>query len=289
MLGHSVDVFEARSKAGGLNEYGIAAYKMVDERAANEVEFILSIGGITLHTGRKLGVDVTLASLRTEYDAVFLGLGHNVCGDLHTANSEADRMHNAVDYISRIRQEDLAGLPVGRKVVVIGGGNTAIDIAMQCRKLGAELVTLVYRRGPDNMSATEYEQELALIHGVQIRYWANPVHIAADAAGVHSIQLEQTDIDHHGKLVGTGEFFELQADQVFKAIGQHFEAEYSDSDDFPAVEHGRIRVDAERRTSLNGVWAGGDCVPGPDLTVTAVQDGKLAALSIHQFLGGTPS
>jgi len=289
MLGHSVDVFEARSKAGGLNEYGIAAYKMVDERAAKEVEFILSIGGITLHTGRKLGVDFTLASLRTEYDAVFLGLGHNVCGDLQLANSDADGVHNAVDYISRIRQEDLAGLPVGRKVVVIGGGNTAIDISMQCRKLGAELATLVYRRGPDNMSATDYEQELALVHGVQIRYWANPVQIEADAGGVHSIQLEQTDVDRHGKLVGTGEFFELQADQVFKAIGQHFEAGPFDPGDFPAFEDGRIQVDAERRTSLKGVWAGGDCVPGPDLTVTAVQDGKLAALSIHQFLGSTQS
>ena len=290
MLGHSITVFEARPKAGGLNEYGIAAYKMVDGHAAKEVEFILSIGGITLQTGKALGIDFSLASLRKEFDAVFLGLGHNDCNQLDLAEENAAGIHNAVDYIERIRQEDLASLPVGHQVVVIGGGNTAIDIAVQIRQLGAELVTLVYRRGPKDMSATAYEQEIAQTHGVLIRSWARPCGIHIDEHGVQGITFEQTHMDECGRLAGTGHFFEIEADQVFKAIGQHFDevpfTQPEPGEEFPILENSRIRIDAERRTSLPCVWAGGDCVPGNDLTVTAVQDGKLAALSIHRFLGG---
>jgi glutamate synthase (NADPH/NADH) small chain len=284
MLGHEVSVYESRPKAGGLNEYGIAAYKMVNDRAAKEVEFILSIGGIKLKTGKTLGIDFSLIRLRKEYDAVFLGLGHNACNHLDMDNEDAEGVHNAVDFISRIRQEDLATLPVGREVVVIGGGNTAIDIAVQCRALGAEMVTLVYRRGADDMSATDYEQEIAQTHGVLIRTWASPYSIQADESGVKTVTFEQTHMDERGRLAGTGHFFDIQADQVFKAIGQHFDEAQLDSDDCPAMDNGRMRIDEERRTSLPGVWAGGDCVPGQDLTVAAVQDGKLAALSIHRYL-----
>ncbi len=290
LLGHTVTVFEAQPKAGGLNEYGIAAYKMVDDRAAKEVEFILGIGGVTLQTGKTLGIDFSLAQLRDDFDAVFLGLGHNDCNHLDLDHEDVIGMHNAVDYIRRIRQEDLSTLPVGRCVVVIGGGNTAIDIAVQIHQLGAELVTLVYRRGTDDMSATDYEQEIAQTHGVLIRNWATPYRINTDDAGMYSITFEQTHINERGRLAGTGEFFELEADQVFKAIGQHFDethlTHHEEGEEFPAMDHGRIQVDAERRTSLAGVWAGGDCIPGQDLTVAAVQDGKLAALSIHRFLGG---
>lgn len=291
MLGHSITVFEARPKAGGLNEYGIAAYKMVDEHAAKEVEFILSIGGITLQTGRALGIDLSLASLRKEFDAVFLGLGHNGCNQLNLPEENAAGFHNAVDYIESIRQEDLNLLQVGRRVVVIGGGNTAIDIAVQIRQLGAELVTLVYRRGPDDMSATDYEQEIAQTHGVLIRSWARPCRIHAGENGVQGVTFEQTHIGEGGHLAGTGQFFHLETDQVFKAIGQHFDealcSQPGPGEEFPVIENSRIRIDAERRTNLPGVWAGGDCVPGSDLTVTAVQDGKLAALSIHRFLEGS--
>ncbi len=297
MLGHNVTVFEARSKAGGLNEYGIAAYKMVDDRAAKEVEFILSIGGITLETGKTLGIDFSLTRLQQDFDAVFLGLGHNACNQMDLDGEEADGLHHAVDFISRIRQDNLASLPVGRRVVVLGGGNTAIDIAVQIRQLGAERVTLVYRRGAGYMSATDYEQEIAQTHGVLIRTWASPyrihLHDSKNGGGVKSITFEQTRIDERGRLTGTGQYFDIEADQVFKAIGQHFDEDlvthHQGGDEFPEMENGRISIDAERRTSLSGVWAGGDCVPGKDLTVTAVQDGKLAALSIHQFLTGCDS
>jgi glutamate synthase (NADPH/NADH) small chain len=282
-------VFEAREKAGGLNEYGLAAYKMLDERAAREVSFILGIGGITLTTNRQLGRDFSLAELRRHYDAVFLGLGHNDVNRLELEGEDAPGAHDAVDFIARIRQEDLSTLPVGRRVVVIGGGNTAIDIAVQIRKLGAEYVTLVYRRGPGDMGATGHEQQLAQTNGVLIKTWARPCRVDTDDAGVTAVTFEYTRLDPHGRLAGSGEYFTIEADQVFKAIGQKFSdtalhVDDLQSDDLPAVENGRVRVDAERRTSLRGVWAGGDCVAGRDLTVVAVQDGKLAAESIHREL-----
>ncbi len=284
MHGHEVTVFESRDKGGGLNEYGIAAYKMLNDRAASEVKFILDIGDIELKYNKKLGIDFGIEDLMEKFDAVFLGLGHNDVNRLDLENEEAGGVHNAVDFIARIRQENLQELPIGRRVVVIGGGNTAIDIAVQVRKLGAEFVTLAYRRGPDDMGATWHEQEIAQTSGVLIKNWASPHRILADEAGVNGVVFEYTRKDSVGRLSGTGEFFTLPADQVFKAIGQKFEGGLLDGQQLPDIENGRIRVDEERRTSLDGVWAGGDCVAGRDLTVVAVQDGKLAAESIHRYL-----
>jgi len=284
MHGHQVTVFEARSKAGGLNEYGLAAYKMRDQRAAREIEYILDIGGINVKTSQRLGVDFTLAGLRNEFDALFLGLGHNEVNRLNLDGEQADGVINAVDFIARIRQEDMQSLPVGRRVVVIGGGNTAIDIAVQIKKLGAEYVTLVYRRGRADMGATDYEQQIAQTNGVLIKTWARPHRLLTDERGLSAVSFEYTRKDEGGRLAGTGEFFEIEADQVFKAIGQRFDPALLESDDLPEIANGRIRVDQERRTSLPGVWAGGDCVAGLDLTVVAVQDGKLAAESINKQL-----
>jgi glutamate synthase (NADPH/NADH) small chain len=284
MHGHQVTVFEARNKSGGLNEYGLAAYKMCDQCAAREIEFILGVGGIEVHTGQELGRDVSLASLRHVYDAVFLGLGHNAVNLLGIDNEQADGVENAVDFIARIRQEDLQTLPLGRRVVVIGGGNTAIDIAVQIKRLGAEYVTLVYRRGRADMGATSFEQELAQTSGVLIKTWASPRQLIADNAGINAVTFEYTRKNDRGQLCGTGDFFTLEADQVFKAIGQRFDPVAWDSDEYPVIKNGRIDVDDDRRTSLSGVWAGGDCVAGRDLTVVAVQDGKLAAESINREL-----
>jgi dihydropyrimidine dehydrogenase (NAD+) subunit PreT len=284
MLGHKVTLFETRHKAGGLNEYGLAAYKMNDQRAQKEVAFILEIGNIEIKTTRSLGVDFSLASLRSDYDAVFLGIGHANVNTLDMKNENTPGVHNAVDFITRIRQEKLEELPVGRRVIVIGGGNTAIDIAVQTKKLGAEYVTMAYRRGKADMSATDYEQVIAQTNGVFIKTWASPVEILADEAGVTGVEFEYTRKNDKGRLVGTGETFTIEADQVFKAIGQHLDESVLEFDDHPDMENGRIRVDDKRRTSVSGVWAGGDCVDGEDLTVVAVEDGKIAAESIHKEL-----
>ena len=289
MHGHDVVIFDARRKPGGLNEYGIAAYKTVDDFAQREVDFILSIGGITIETGQALGRDFSLGDLKQDFDAVFLGMGLAGVNALGTEGETARGSIDAVDWIAELRQaEDLAKMPVGRRVVVIGGGMTAIDAAVQSKLLGAEEVTIVYRRGEADMKASRWEQELAQTRGVRIMHWAKPLRLLADGAGnVHAVALERTRLED-GRLAGTGEVLTLHADMVFKAIGQTFvPAPLDGSTAAIKLEGGRIAVDEERRTSMPGVWAGGDCVAGgEDLTVAAAQDGKLAAESIHRALAG---
>ena len=287
MLGHDVTLFDAREKPGGLNEYGIAAYKATEDFAQREVDFILKIGGIELKTGNALGRDVHLAELRRDYDAVFLGLGLAGVNALGSDGEEHAGAHDAVAWIAELRQTTvLDSLPVGRRVVVIGGGMTAVDAAVQAKALGAEEVTIAYRRGQDAMNASPYEQEIAQTRGVHIRCNLQPKRILAEGGHVVGIELERTATGADGRLAGTGETVTLEADQVFKAIGQAFVPEGTDGEgEGIALERGRIRVDAERRTSLPGVWAGGDCIAeGDDLTVVAVEDGKIAARSIHAAL-----
>jgi glutamate synthase (NADPH/NADH) small chain len=288
MHGHDVVVYDARPKAGGLNEYGIAAYKSVGGFAQAEVDFVLSIGGVTVETGKALGRDLSLAELRQSFDAVFLAIGLAGVNALGLADEALPGVEDAVGYIAELRQAaDLGRLPVGRRVVVVGGGMTAIDIATQTRRLGAEEVTIVYRRGKDRMGASPYERELAQTDGVKIRLDAMPKRLVAEGGRVSGIEFERT-AERDGRLVGTGETFVLAADQVFKAIGQTFvPGPLNGAGTAIALEGGRIRVDAERRTSVPGIWAGGDCIAGgEDLTVAAVQDGKLAAESIHRALTG---
>jgi glutamate synthase (NADPH/NADH) small chain len=280
--GHDVTIFDRRPKPGGLNEYGIAAYKVADDFAQREIEFILSIGGISIEYGKALGSDFTLDALRGDYDAVFLGIGQAGVKALGMADETLSGVRDAVEFIAELRQAPKEQVAVGRRVVVIGGGNTAIDAAAQSRRLGAEEVTIVYRRGPEHMTATADEQLWAQTNNVRIRHWAAPTRLLGHETILTGVEFARTALDGDGRLTATGETFVLAADMVLKAIGQTFEAP-------PLTTHlelrdGRIAVDAERRTSLPGVFAGGDCVAGADLTVAAVQDGKLAAAAIHRDL-----
>ena len=282
MHGHEVTLYDAKPKPGGLNEFGIAAYKTPGGFAQAEVDWLLSIGGVSLETGKRLGDGLTLDKLKSDFDAVFLGIGLGGVNALRSDGEELDGVLPAVEFIADLRQaKDLSTLPVGRNVVVIGGGMTAIDAGVQSKLLGAENVSIVYRRGQDAMSASRWEQELAAAKGVAIRHWARPVAITGNGA-VKMIGFEYTREGPDG-LEGTGETFSLPADQVFTAIGQCL-------DGVPeglAIVKGKIRVDGEGRTSIAGVWAGGDCASGgDDLTVTAVAEGRDAAESIHRALSG---
>jgi len=286
MLGHDVVVYNRDEKPGGLNEYGIAAYKTVDDFAQREVEWILSIGGIEVKNNIALGKDIALADLRGQYAAVFLGVGLGSVNALGLENEDLPGVENAIDYIANLRQtDDKTTLPVGRNVVVVGGGMTAIDIAVQSKQLGAERVDIVYRRGPEQMGASEFEQRHAQTKGVSIHHWARPVRLLGDRA-VTGIELERTSLDRNGRLTGNGETFALDADVVFKAIGQKLADEELGTElEGLRLERGKIVVDEAQATSLDKVWAGGDCVlGGDDLTVSAVQHGKVAAIAIDRYL-----
>lgn len=276
MLGHDVTVFEARSKPGGLNEYGIATYKTPNNFAASEVEWLLKIGGITIKTGQRLGDTLTLDGLKADYDAVFLGIGLGSVKALGLDGEDKDGLRDAVDFIADLRQaSDVAALPIGRDVVVIGGGMTAVDAAVQAKLLGALNVTLVYRRGRDRMNASVFEQDLAASSGVRIITNAAPRAIIGNGA-VREIEFDYTDDD----LKPTGQTVRITADQVFRAIGQSLT-----KGDLPNLDGGKIAVTAAGRTSMQSVWAGGDCATGgEDLTVTAVAHGRNAAMDIHASL-----
>jgi len=285
-LGHEAMLFEAKDRLGGLNEYGIAAYKTIDGFAQEEVEFVLGIGGINVEAGRRLGDNLDLVELRREYDAVFLGIGLAGVNKLRLAGEESlVGVRDAVDFIAELRQaKDLSRLPVGRKVVVIGGGMTAIDAAVQSKRLGADEVTIVYRRGEADMKASGYERELARRDGVLIRHFAAPKALEGEAGRVTGVVFERM-VQKDDALAPAGETFRLEADMVLSAIGQILVADGLGNAQSLDVAGGRIVVDEERRTSLPGVWAGGDCVAaGEDLTVVAVEDGKQAALSIDRAL-----
>jgi len=287
LAGHDVTIFEKREKSGGLNEFGIAAYKTTDNFAAREVAFVLSIGGIEVEHGKALGRDIALTSLRRDFNAVFLAAG--LPGTNKLGLPGEDRLANVVDaveFIAELRQTaDKSQLPIGRRVLVIGGGMTAIDAAVQSKLLGAEIVNLAYRRGVDAMKASRYERELAQTHGVIIRPWARPLALEGHAGAVSGVLFEHTKMVG-GQLVGLGDAFRIEANVVFTAIGQTGVADIF-GDDGPDLKDGRIVVDAERRSSLPGVWAGGDAIVGGlDLTVSAVEDGKQAARSINAALAG---
>ncbi|MFD1882756.1 NAD(P)-dependent oxidoreductase [Paracoccus pacificus] len=280
--GNDVTLYDARPKGGGLNEYGIASYKTPDGFAQTEVDWVLAIGGITLETGKALGRDFSLDQLRADYDAVFLGLGLQGVNALRAEGEERENVADAVAFIRELRQAaDLASLPIGRDVVVIGGGMTAVDAAVQARLLGAQNVTIVYRRGQDRMSASQHEQDHATGSGVRIITNAAPVAVHGNGA-VQEIEFAYTAEGPDGRLT-MGETFRLKADQVFRAIGQRL----SEMPDGLVLEGGKIAINGPGRTSVAGVWAGGDCAAGgDDLTVTAVAEGRDAAEDIHAKLMG---
>ncbi len=280
MKGHDVSVFETRPKGGGLNEYGIAAYKTVNDFAAAELDWLLGIGGISLH-GDTPPVDAgQLDELCADHDAIFLAIGLAGVNSLGIGDDDLENARDAVDFIAELRQSpDLSRIPIGRHVVVLGGGMTAIDAAVQSKLLGAETVTIAYRGDRSRMSASQYEQDLATSKGVRILTNMRPVRVVGEGQ-VEAIELMRTETGPDG-LRDTGERSRLVADQLFRAIGQRLTFDAAGL----KTEGGKICVSGSGRTSMQGVWAGGDCASGgDDLTVTAVAQGRDAADDIHACL-----
>ena len=284
--GHEVVIHDARAAPGGLNEYGLAAYKMAGGFAQAEIDWLLGIGGITLRCGWTLSSAAELEALRAQHDAVFLGIGLGATHDLAIPGEQLEGVIDAVEFIGRLRQsEDLGALPVGRRVLVIGGGMTAVDAAVQSKLLGAETVTIVYRRGPEQMRASQREQSLAQTTGVGIRHWLAPLEVLGEGGAVRAMRFARQRLAG-ARLVPDGEELVLEADMVLKAIGQRLEERVLREGGL-TLRDGRIVVDAAGRTGVANLWAGGDCIAeGQDLTVEAVAHGLRAAHDIDRQLRG---
>ena len=284
--GHAVTVFERRDLAGGLSTYGIIALREPMEAALAEAGLIESLG-VCIETGRELGRHFTLQDLQARFDAVFLAVGLGGTRAIGIPGEEL--IEDGLDYIERSKL-DGAGLRVGRRVAVIGAGNTAIDCATIARRLGAERVTMIYRRSAEEMTAYAHEFEFVKNEGVEFRFLTQPVRVIVEDGRVRRlacIRMELGPPDGDGRRVprpaGTAEFT-IDADQVVKAVGQ--EKPPLAQKLGLATVRGYVQVSADFETNLPGVFAGGDCIRAKNAasTVMAVQDGKLAAEAIHRRL-----
>lgn len=283
--GHTVTIYDAKPKGGGLNEFGLAAYKVPGGFAQAELQWLLDLGGIQLVCDHPITSAEQLGALRQRHDAVFLAVGLGASRRLGIPGEDLPGVREAIAFIAELRQaQDLSLLDPGRHVVVIGGGMTAVDAAVQSKLLGAETVTMVYRRGPEHLSASNKEIEWAKKHGVVIRFWWSPVAIEADASG----QIVGVRFRRHAEAIGpeapTADELELPADRVLKAIGQVGHSGWL-AEAGLTLRDGRIVTGPDGQTGVDGVWAGGDCrAGGRDLTVEAVEHGKRAAAAIHHYL-----
>ena len=286
--GIDVTIYEKEPGAGGLMTYGIAAYKVTPQFCQEEVDYILSLGGITIRFGQELGRNIDLKTIQKEFDAVYLGFGVGLARQLEIPGEELEGVTDAIRFIYEIRANGYPSVPVGDKVVVIGMGMTAIDAATQARRLGAKEVTLVYRRTQEEMPCTETELNIAKRDGCRILWLAAPKEVIGTAGKVTQLLcslMEPGAPDASGRRspVDTGKTIVLEADMVIRAVGQiPFETmvRMGGLDQ----QKGKISVDDLHATSLPGVFAGGDCVNGGKEVVDAVQAGKDGAASILQYL-----
>ncbi len=288
-LGYACRIYEKRTVPGGLNTHGIAAYKMRASDALREVELVRSLG-VEIRGSVEVGHNVTAADLRKEAAAIFLGIGLGPTESLRLPGEDLPGVVDALRFIDRIKNEPFRQVDVGRTVVVIGAGNTSVDAATQAKRLGAENVIVVYRRGPEDVSAYHYEYELAKSDGAVYVFYAMPVRFLGDGA-VTALECVRTEVveDERGRRTVrpvAGSEFQIPCDMAVTAVGQSKAVEWLGRN-FPglALESGRVKVDAEGRTSVKGLYAGGDCVNGGKEVVNAVADGKAAARTIDRDLG----
>lgn len=288
MEGIDVTVFEKESKAGGLMAFGVAAYKVTPEFCTTEVDYILSLGGIDVKFNSRLGKDFSMNEIRQNYDAVFLAIGVGLARSLDIPGEGLLGVVNALNYIYDIRTKDYSAIPVGSKVAVIGMGMTAIDAATQSMRLGAEKVTILYRRTKDEMPCSEKEYELAKSDGCKILWLAAPKEVIGTNGVVEKLicskmTLGEPDESGRKRPIPIDETFTLNVDMIIKATGQQPYSSIISSEKFND-NHGKITVDEFRRTNVAGVFAGGDCINGGKEVVNAVEDGKIAAQGIIKYL-----
>jgi dihydropyrimidine dehydrogenase (NAD+) subunit PreT len=268
--GYAVTIFDRQKMPGGLNTYGIAEYKLRPADSLKETELVRSTGVEFL-----LGVEADPQQLEGEFDAVFLGVG---LGASHRLNIPGEHLAGVIDALSFISDYKTGSVAMGRRVVVIGAGNTAIDAATAAVRLGASEVHILYRRGEAEMPAFEYEYELAKLDRIEFHWHAQPVRIHGSTAveAIECAVVNQPDL-------------RLPCDMVILAIGQSRLVDVLARCRGVEIEAGRVRVDRETGQTTNPKYfAGGDCVNGGREVVDAVADGKRAGIGIAAYFEAAP-
>jgi dihydropyrimidine dehydrogenase (NAD+) subunit PreT len=305
-LGYDVTVYEQKEKAGGLDTYGMAEYKMPQAVSLAEVERIAGMGvkfvlntkvGEETHTPSDIAEEslqpiqspkskiqnqtVSFRDLDSWHDAIFLGVGLGETNQLGIPGEDLEGVYDALHFIEKIKTRDWKSIPLGKTVVVIGAGNTAVDAVTQAKRLGAERVIMVYRRTEKDASAYAYEMELARKDGIEFVWQAAPIGILSDDDNerVTGLQCEKTD--------GSLTLFDVPCDMVIKATGQQkMRVFFEDVAGVAIDDRGRVVVNENLQTSNPKIFSGGDCANGGAEAVDAAQMGKLAAQGIHHALTG---
>ena len=276
-LGHQVAIFEAAEQPGGMMRYGIPKYRLPRDVLDAEIRRLVDYG-IELRLETKVS-DLRQVMAEQGFDACFLGVGAHLAKRAYIPAGDANKVLDAVSVLHDMEEETAPML--GRRVVVYGGGNTAMDVARTAKRLGAEEAIIVYRRTRDKMPAHDFEVEEALQEGISIK-WLSTIKEAGEA----DIMVEKMVLDENGLPQPTGEFERIEADSVVLALGQ--DADLSLLENVPGlvVDHGLIQVDAGMMTGHPGIFAGGD-MAGSERTVTvAIGHGKKAARAIDAWLRG---
>jgi glutamate synthase (NADPH/NADH) small chain len=286
-LGYACQIYDRRTVPGGLNTHGIAAYKMRASEATREIELLRSLG-VEIRGGVEVGKDISVAELRSQADALFLGIGLGPTETLRIPGQDLPGVVDALRFIERLKNEAFRRVDVGRTIVVIGGGNTSVDAATQAKRLGADNVLVIYRRGPEEVPAYEYEYELAKSDGATYVFYAVPVRFLGNGA-LSAVECLRTEVVAEGGRRAVrpipGTEFCIPCDMAIVAVGQTKAVEWL-TRGFPglALQGGQVSVDRSGRTNLAGLYAGGDCVNGGKEVVNAVAEGKAAARAIDEDL-----
>jgi dihydropyrimidine dehydrogenase (NAD+) subunit PreT len=290
-LGYQAAIFDRHDLPGGLDTLGIAAYKLRAKDSLREVELVRGLG-VEFRQNTTVGQDITFDRLESQFDAIFIGVGLGETWDLNLSGANLDGVLGAMEFIEATKVRAFADVNIGRRVACIGAGNTAIDVVTAAKRLGAEIVHLIYRRGEQDMPAFRYEYDLAKLDGVLFHWHTHPVRILGDAGKVAAIECVRTHFESaagasRGKLVNIpGSEFTLNVDMVVRAIGQKPVTEFLRTvSGITLRENGTVAVNEHHQTGNAKYFAGGDCVNGGKEVVDAVAEGMAAARGIDAWLG----
>ena len=289
IAGHSVTVFEKQDHAGGMLRYGIPEYRLPKATLDEEIGLMQAIG-VQIVTGKALGTHLSLEDLRRDFDAVYLAIGSWRASPMRIDGEHLEGVELGIDYLRHVTKG--VEIDLGETVIVIGGGNTAIDCARTALRKGAKNVKLVYRRTRDEMPAEPFEVEEALHEGVEMVFLTAPTSVTAGADGrkeLHCVRMELGEPDRSGRrrpVIVDGSDFVIAADYIIGAIGQTTDTGFL-YNDLPVRlnKWGDIDVDGHTmQSSEANIFAGGDCVTGPATVIQAVAAGRRAALAIDEFV-----
>ncbi|MDA3861706.1 MAG: NAD(P)-dependent oxidoreductase [Melioribacteraceae bacterium] len=289
LLGYDVQIYESDEIPGGLNTWGIAPYKISRADSLKEIELIKNLG-VSIQTSITVGKSISFDELINKHDSVFIGIGLGENANMIIPGDKLTGVFDAVDFIREVKKENWSSVDIGKRVAIIGAGNTAIDVATNAVRLGAEEVTVIYRRSIKEMPANDFEFELAKNDGIKFQFLSSPVELygTSSVEGMRCVKMELGDVDKKGRRRSTpipNSEFDVKVDMVVFALGQKFNSEFLQSIQDVKVVDGKIEVNPESfQTANQKVFAGGDCINGGKEVVNAAYDGKQAAHGINNYL-----